>query len=77
MDYMQVTSKEATSDEGRWTSIAKLIKGEQSRVLQWVQRRLMNKSAIKDIVLVIDSTRIPKIQKLLQESYQPQREEVD
>ena len=77
MDYMQVTSKEATSDEGRWTSIAKLIKREQSRVLQWVQRRLMNKSAIKDIVLVIDSTRIPKIQKLLQESYQPQREEVD
>ena len=77
MDYIQVTSKEATSDEGRWTSIAKLIKREQSRVLQWVQRRLMNKSAIKDIVLVIDSTRIPKIQKLLQESYQPQREEVD
>ena len=77
MDYIQVTSKEATSDEGRWTSIAKLIKREQSRVLQWVQRRLMNKSAIKDIVLVIDSTQIPKIQKLLQESYQPQREEVD
>ena len=31
----------------------------------------MNKSSIEDIALVVDFTRIPKIQKLLQESFNP------